>query len=310
MKKVILISTFCDTEEKQNILKENVLKVKSMGIDVMAIGPNFIPIKQEIIELCDYFFYTKENPVLDWPIRSMRIWKKTKINGVDHTLVRTYPDYGYAGLTQIKQLSQIALNFDYDQFFHIIYDIKMDKNVIDGLESNKNCNIYPSKRGDVIWRVGLHYMIFNRENLQKFISQISIENYLSLKGSDAFDWLYDIQKVINYTIEPTPVEDEIYFYENFDFFNYSPIDGLKFFIEKNDETLDNIKLFFYDVEKNTDLMVSNGENKSLHRITNNYLIDLGFNKFNIKDVNLFFNNNYYNLTEIIKDIKHNVITSL
>ena len=36
-------------------------------------------------------------------------------------------------------------------------------------------------------------------------------------------------------------------YDGYDFFNSSPIEGLKFFVEKNDETDENIKLFFYDI---------------------------------------------------------------
>ena len=51
MKKIALISTFCDTEEKQNVLKENIIKIKSFGIDVMAISPIQIP--HDIISLCD-----------------------------------------------------------------------------------------------------------------------------------------------------------------------------------------------------------------------------------------------------------------
>ena len=67
MKKIALISTFCDTKEKQNILKENIIKIKNLGIDVMAISPIEIP--YDITKLCDFFFYTKENPLLKWPVR-------------------------------------------------------------------------------------------------------------------------------------------------------------------------------------------------------------------------------------------------
>ena len=58
MKKIALISTFCNTEEKQNLLKENIIKIKNLGIDVIAISPIQIP--QDIVSLCDYFLYTKE----------------------------------------------------------------------------------------------------------------------------------------------------------------------------------------------------------------------------------------------------------
>ena len=57
MKKIALISTFCDTEEKQNVLYENIVKLKEFGVDVMALSPNFITLPQHIISSCDYFFY-------------------------------------------------------------------------------------------------------------------------------------------------------------------------------------------------------------------------------------------------------------
>ena len=57
MKKIALISTFCDTDFKKNILHENVKKIKSLGIDVMLISPNFIEIHQKTIELSDFSFY-------------------------------------------------------------------------------------------------------------------------------------------------------------------------------------------------------------------------------------------------------------
>jgi 3-polyprenyl-4-hydroxybenzoate decarboxylase len=60
MKKIALISTFCDTEEKQNVLLENILKLKNLGLDIMVISPNFVIVKQDIIDLCDFFFTLKK----------------------------------------------------------------------------------------------------------------------------------------------------------------------------------------------------------------------------------------------------------
>ena len=79
MKKIALVSTFCDTEEKQNILKETIEGIKNLGIDIMVNAPISIPIKQEIIDLCDFFFYTKENPLLKWPVRHFNHWYKMPI---------------------------------------------------------------------------------------------------------------------------------------------------------------------------------------------------------------------------------------
>jgi hypothetical protein len=303
MKKVSLISSFCDTQEKIDILEKNIKIIKSHNIDVIVISPFYLT--KNIIELCDYFFVTKDNPVFEWPERAMFYWRIFSSDIKKYKLTTTYPDYGYAGLSQVKQLSEIALNLDYEQFYHMIYDLKIDDNVIDGFYSDKTCSVYPSKREEIIWTVGLHYMIFNKENLKNFTSYITKENYLSTKDLDAFAWLHSHQKNINYVIEPIPVEDEIYYYQNHDFLNYSPVENLKFFIDKNYEIDTNIKLFFYGNEELKNIKLTVGNVESIHTVNDYYIIDLGFDKFNIQEVKLEYGSITYDLTKIIHKIKHN-----
>ena len=303
--KIALISTFCDTQEKLDVLEKNIKIVKSHNLDVIAISPFNLP--DNITKLCDYVFITKDNPILEWPVRGMYAWRKLSVNGVIHEMARSYSDYGFAGLTQIKQLSNIALTMDYNQFYHMIYDIKIDDNIIDGFKSNKTCNVYPSKRGEVIWEAGLHYMIFDRENLKNFISNITLESYLSVKNGEAFSWLLSVKDKVGYTIENIPVEDEIFYYENQDFFNLSPIDGFKFFIENHGEKVENIKLYFYDNVGEKDIEVSVDGNKTKHKVKNYDVIDLGFNKLNYKPVIITYNSIDYDITDIIVKIKHNIL---
>jgi SAM-dependent methyltransferase len=305
LNKVALISTFCDTQEKLDVLEKNIKIVKSHNLDVIAISPFNLP--ESITKLCDYVFVTKDNPVLEWPVRSMYAWRKVTLNGKLHTIARTYPDYGFAGLTQIKQLSEIALNFGYNQFYHMIYDLKIDENVIDGFNSDKTCSVYPSKRGDSNWEAGLHYMIFDKNNLSKFISQITLENYLSLKDSHSFEWLKSIQSVVGYNVEPIAVEDEIYYYEGFDFFNFSPIKGLKFFIEKNDETLTPIKLLFYENQLDKEIKIKVGETINVGVINDYAIFDLGFNKLNPQQVTITVDSVEYDITNIILNLKHSFL---
>jgi SAM-dependent methyltransferase len=305
-KKVALISSFCDTQEKIDVLERNIKTIKENRLDVILISPISLP--ESLTKLCDYVFFTKDNPVLNWPIRAMRAWVNIDIEGTTHRISRTYPDYGFAGLTQIKQLSEIALNLEYDQFYHMIYDIKIDDNVIEGFRSNREYNVYPSKRGEVIWDVGLHYMIFNRENLKEFISHISFDSYISLKDTDAFEWLAHLRNMLPIQIEQTSVEDEIYFYENIDFFNYSPTDKFKLFIEKDDELLTPIKLLFYDLTKEIEVKIKIGNNdEGIHLINENKIIPLGFNKTNYQTVKIEVDSVEYDLTNIIKEVKHNTI---
>jgi len=303
--KVALISSFCDTQEKIDVLEKNIKIIKEHNLDVILISPLSLP--ESVLELCDYFFLTKDNPILKFPIRGIYYWRKYNFNEVVHELSSMYPDYGFAGMNQIKQLSEIALNMNYDQFYHIIYDVKIDDNVIEGFYSDKKCNVYPSKRDNTIWKVGLHYMIFDRVNLQNFISHITLEEYLSDSDRDAFSWLFDIKNKVNYEIENTPIEDEIFYYNNHDFLNSSPIENFKFFIEKNEDVVSNIRIYFYGNEGQKDIDIKIGNIKKIHTVKNHDIIDLGFDKLNYQKVIITVDSIEYDISDIIVDITHNVL---
>jgi len=302
-KKVALISTFCDTQEKLDVLEKNIKTVKQHGLDAIVISPLSLP--EYITKLCDYVFFTKDNLILDWPIKAMRFWSNIIVENTPHEISVTRPDYGFAGLTQVKQLSNIALNFDYDQFYHMIYDLKIDENVIEGFTSNKDCSIYPSKRDEDFWEASLHYMIFNRENLKEFVSYISLENYLKT-SDEALEWLRNLKKVFPYHSETIPVEDEIFYYKNIDFFNYSPTDKFKFYIEKNHQS-PSVRLLFYGLESEKNIKVQVGNIVNEISINNFKFVDLGFSSDNCQNVILEVDSIEYDITEIIKKVKHNTV---
>lgn len=305
MKKVALISTYCDTHEKLEVLSKNIDNVKTFGMDVIVISPFFLP--EHIQKKCDYFFLMKDNPVLDWPQKAMCAWKELFLNENKIQISRTYADYGWAGLYQVKRLSEIALLLDYDYFYHMIYDLKFDETVIEGLLSERECDVYSSKRGDIIWEVGLHFMIFNREKLTNFIQHITLQNYLNSRGGDAFVWLHKLIEIFPYNIIKKPVEDEIYYYEGHDFFNSSPADGIKFFIESNDEVIETIKLLFYNISEPKEIKLTVNDKVYEYSIHGNSLVDLGFNKFNIPTVLFEYMGKEYNITEKINKIKHSTL---
>lgn len=304
MKKIALISSFCDTEGKVNVLVENINKIRSLGLDVMLMSP--LPLDQKIISLCDYYFQTKDNPILDWPNRAMLAWKIVSVGSLQVRISRTFPDYGWAGLLQVKQLSSIALQLDYDYFYHMIYDLKIDDTVVEGINSNRECSIYPSRREETIWEVGLHFMIFNRNNLEKFYPHITIESYSAKDRSDAFVWLGDLKEKFDYQKEIVPVEDEIYYYSGHDFFDYSPDPKVKFFIGKNYEPEHDIKIVFYDFHSESDIAIyRNGSRMDVY-LASEKIINLG-NIRGIEKIEILVDSNIYDLTETIKGIRHSII---
>lgn len=242
MKKIALISTFCNSDDKVKLLTENVKKIKSFGVDVMLISP--LKLTDELIELCDYLIYSKENPILNWPEKSYFQWWDGTVNGEHITMTTTYPDYGYAGLVQVKRMADFALSMDYDIFFPMIYDININEHVESVFKSELKNSFFPSMRDGQVWGIGLHLISLDRDHLTRFKNLITKESYLVEGDFDAFAWLHRAVKLIPGKLENEPVEDLIYFLENKEFFNISKSNKFKCFIHKT--LIDNMKIVFYD----------------------------------------------------------------
>ncbi len=239
MKKVVLISTFCDTQEKIDVFNTNVKKVKQLGIDVLAIGPNHLSIPQEIIDECDYFFYTKENPLLVWPEKMYVHWYEMPVqdSGKITTLQRGLADYGWAALYQTKKLSQIALTFDYDVFYHMIYDTEIDEVIIKELLGDETNLIHPRRdphHPETIWETTLHFMVFDRPTMKKIEKEITLENYQETCGT-AEEEMLKWKNKFGLKVSDHPVKDLIFYWKDFDFFDYKVHDDFKMFISKSGE---------------------------------------------------------------------------
>jgi predicted nuclease with TOPRIM domain len=62
------------------------------------------------------------------------------------------------------------------------------------------------------------------------------------------------------------------------------------------------------IDKITELKLKIDETETIHTVRSLYLIDLGFDKFNIQPVTIESDNVIYDITEIIKNIKHSTLT--
>lgn len=301
MKKIVLISSFCDTDEKINILKTNIDTIKELGMDIMLNSP--IPLPLKITSKCDYFFLTKENPVLKWPQKAVYVWNESEINGKHIIKNKCLPDYGWANIYQVKKLSEFALTYDYDRFYHIIYDLIIDDVVLDGFKSDRISSFYHFHEHNV----SLHLMIFDREHLIKFISQLTLEKYLEI-GGIAEQWLDALLKLkpFDFEIENAFVDDKILFNGNGDLHNYSRNKDIKFFIIKDAINLTTVKLFFYEIEDSYITIRINNDNRN-YKVTNGDIIDLGFNCDNVLNTTIENNGYSQNITKDIKEIIHNTI---
>jgi hypothetical protein len=306
MKKIALISTFCNTEEKQNLLKENIIKIKNLGIDVIAISPIQIP--QDIVSLCDYFLYTKENPVFDWPLKSYFYWWEGIIKGINTKMTTCQSDYGFAGLLHIKRMADLALSMDYDMFFPMIYDLNFTPYVESIFNDNKKNSFFPSKRGDhSFWPVGLNLISLNREHLTRFKNLITKESYLTESKGDAFSWTQRALDFIPGIIEKEPVEDLIYYYSISGFYNfsdYSIIEGVKLFIHKIKDQ--DIKFIFYDFKDVKNFIIKTEEFEYEYNIKEWEEIELPYKEYDSFIV--VYKEKEYDFTDIISKITFNTFT--
>lgn len=319
MKKIVLISTYCDTTEKVQILKNNITKIKSFGLDVLVISPLTLP--SEIIELSDFVFFTKENPLLVWPVRSFTFWKSVNTKEGWVKMHHNLADYGWAGLYQVKKLSQIALSYDYDIFYHMIYDLVID-DVVETELINHTTNIVHPRRDphnpDVLWETTLHFMVFDRPMMEKIVNEIQLDEYLRTNGvaeGEVLKW----KNKYNIPTSNKPVKDLIYYWEDTDFFNYSKNENFKLYFNKNDECkiwlgdgpaegwIDNkFKLFFYDVKQPIDIsIVINGDEYNYH-IQNTCVINIDYDSTKIYEFVLFDGDIKYDYTETIKKTNRNI----
>lgn len=305
MKKIALISTYCNTEEKQNVLKSNILKLKELGVDTMVVSP--ILINQDIINICDYFFFTKENPILKWPERANTFWWKT-INQYNKEveLHRDIDDYGWAALYQVKKLSEFALSYDYDIFYHMIYDVNISEELVRDIVNNTfNVTYHRINPKDITnqWDVTLHFISFNKNNLLQFVQKIEKENYLKLNGF-AEEFVKKQLENIPMSKSSFPLEDLIRHIDpdEDNVFDYSQNKNYKIFFSNY---LDKFSFVIYDI-KEGDLKVlinnqeiSNVENLVPQRFNSN---DLDINSFII-----MFDGKSIDYTNIIHSIPRNVI---
>jgi hypothetical protein len=300
--KIVLISSYCDTKEKINVLINTIKTIKSYNLDVMVNSP--LPLPSDVINMCDFYVQTKENPLLYWPEKSVMSWVKHMDKDNEIVIKRSVIDYGWAALYQTKKLSEYALTYDYDRYYHIIYDTEIDDTVVSTFLSDKKCNFFPFHEH----KVSLHLIVLDRENLFKFSNLITFDSYLKF-NCIVENWLYDtiVNSDMNYKIELEKIDDLILFHKDENLFDYSDINGLVFFIVKDVILNNDVCLYFYDNEEKINVFITVDGVETSYNISNRDIINLGFKPYNLKNVLISYNGIVSDITEKIKNITQNVI---
>ena len=264
MKKIALISTFCNTPEKVEVLRNTLIQLKELGVDSAMLTSLEIPF--DVISLATYCFTTKENPRIKWP-EYARISKKSFFeNGTSFTLVTGLADYGFAHAWQYKKLSQIALTYDYEIFYLVNYDLNFDERVIDALRSNEIvCSIWAHTRGDFSANATLNFACFNRENILRFGEIVTREQYVShlAQTHDSTEhWFEKLYLGIDQVkFEDHQITDLIAEGGSTDIYDISQIKSVKIFVQKcNLDRFDvNLLVYSFSEEKNIRVITNLGE---------------------------------------------------
>jgi len=301
-KRIVMISSYCDTKEKIDVLINNIKIIKKYNLDVMLSSPLSLP--SDVIDMCDFYIQTKENPLLNWPEKSVMSWVKYVGEDKDIIIKRSLIDYGWAALYQTKKLSEYALTYNYERYYHIVYDTLIDDTVVSTFLSDKKCSFFPFHEH----QVSLHLIALDKDNLFKFSNHITFESYIKF-NCIVENWLYDTLTKCNmdYNIESEKIDDLILFHKDDNLFNYSDIKGLVFFIVKNVAHNDEVCLYFYDNEEKINVLINVDGVETSYDISNRDIINLGFRPNNIKNVSMSYTGIVSDITEKIKDITHNVI---
>lgn len=302
MKRVVLISTFCDTEKKVDILIKNLIKIKKLNLDVFVYTP--FRLRDQVYELSDLVLTSKENPVFDWPKKANSHWISLTVGSKIINMYTTSPDYGFANLNQFKRLSEIALKMEYDHFFPLIYDSIIDEEILNIFKTESRSLFYKSGRDYDVWPLGLHLISFNRNSMEIFNSLITEDQYLKDLSGDAFSFIRNNIDKFDAIIYDKVIYDEIHIDNQEKLYNDSIIEGVKCFIHKNDYD-DFIKIIFYSLENKTKIKISVDGNINDYEIDD--WVEIKLDNVNFSDLSINFNNKEYDFGSIIKKIKNNYI---
>jgi hypothetical protein len=301
MKKLALISTYCDNEEKLRLLQNNITKLKEIELDVLIYTPVKLP--SLIYDLCDYVIISKENPVLYWPEKSYWGWRIHYYDGKKIQLNTTYPDHGYACLNQFKKMGIYGLSMEYDIYYPMIYDLEINDTIIELIDKNLINSFFPTKRNDDVWDVGLHFFSLDRNHLHNFTNIITKKSYLENTSWDALIWMESKIKQINCVVEKQHINELYTILDESDNFNNSLFEDVHFFIQINGD--DFIKILFYNFDDTKKIKIETESFSKIFEVKNWDLIE--FDKKKFEKLIITIDDKTIDHTEILEKITHNSI---
>lgn len=265
-KKIVLVQSHCNTEEKKTYLLENIKKLKTFDVDVLLFS--HIPLPENIISEVDFFIYDKSNPILTEGRLHNYWWANDSIK-----LESTLPDYGWTVFNQMIKSYDLIHRMDYEYVFIFCYDTIIDDVIVESIK-NPNPGIFTHVKPETVNAVGeikpvvfdtaLIFSVFKKEDYEKLIYSLSIEEYVS-KPELIAEKYFEVKMKENDVYFKTDMCVKDFFSESDDIFNLTKNKEYKLFVDNNDllkfrilkESYVKIKIIINDdlIEVNDDIFI-------------------------------------------------------
>ena len=305
MKKIFLISTYCDSLKKIKVLEKNLDFIKSLGFDSLVLSPISLPIS--VINKCDFYYQTKENPVTPVTEKCYIHWKNINVNDNVFKLERFFPEYGWADLYQRKTLSNISQIYNYDIFYHIIYDTKFDDDLLNEINQNKFDVYYSnqSTNGDIN-EFSLHFLPLSKKMLINFSNYLNKENYINSHDLP-HDYMLKWVKKHGIKKEECVIQEEINYYDDINFFSQTKNNKFDVFFGKDETNKTTNTFIFYNVKQPIILIINNDMVFEIH---NNTIIDTNLYVRDIKSIVIKEGDLTVNYMDEYNKIERNLISKI
>jgi hypothetical protein len=173
MKNIIAITTYCNTEEKINILIDNINSIRKICKDFeIVIQANF-PLPEYVQKMVDFYIYKDLNFLSG---KEIILWFNHFIfNKQFNYFIK---DYGFSVLSMMKNIASFFYN--YDRVLIINYDVIMNPIFIDEFYSNYEYDLLAYSFHPRQDHISLNLMNFNPKKFIDIISNyINYDNYFN-----------------------------------------------------------------------------------------------------------------------------------
>ena len=173
MKEAFLITSYCDTEKKQQALISTINTLKKYDADI-CIHSHYWDVPTTIQKQVDYYLYSSNNPIFYDNLLAFWYLVMDKYRLSIHSY-----DYGYTVLKQYKEGLSYLFSVGYEKVHIINYDINVNDYLIEKLRSSDNVFFGVN---DDRWVYTTHFSV-TKEFSDKVMDNITEETYYNYSKS-------------------------------------------------------------------------------------------------------------------------------